>query len=270
MEDLNFEEQPKTEEDPVVNGDGAPDWVPDDEVVECQGCLRMFTVTFRRHHCRGCGKIFCKVCSNQECLLPVSYGIQSGPKRVCDKCSKKYFPFDSFIAVTPSGGKIEFGRMGKGDNIILSFHGGPGSYSQGLALSYLFYESESLFDKYTVIAPSRPGYANTAIEMGETPDKAAEMCIQLLDEIGIPREKKLTIIGFSAGGPTSIEFCLKYPERVSSCVLVSCVTKKYWPGQAKGVREDEEHSGGLLSKMVLGSATIQKAGFWLMKKPAFP
>ena len=23
------------EEDPVVNGDGAPDWVPDDEVVEC-------------------------------------------------------------------------------------------------------------------------------------------------------------------------------------------------------------------------------------------
>ena len=32
-------------------------WVPDELVVQCWWCTRPFTMTRRRHHCRGCGKV---------------------------------------------------------------------------------------------------------------------------------------------------------------------------------------------------------------------
>ena len=35
----------------------APVWVPDARVSMCMLCTAEFTVTFRRHHCRACGKV---------------------------------------------------------------------------------------------------------------------------------------------------------------------------------------------------------------------
>ncbi len=36
------------------------DWVPDDDAPSCFKCLRQFVFLVRhRHHCRGCGKVFC-------------------------------------------------------------------------------------------------------------------------------------------------------------------------------------------------------------------
>lgn len=35
----------------------APIWIPDSRVTMCQLCTAAFTVTFRRHHCRCCGKV---------------------------------------------------------------------------------------------------------------------------------------------------------------------------------------------------------------------
>jgi hypothetical protein len=32
-------------------------WVPDDHAIECCQCCRKFTLTRRRHHCRGCGLV---------------------------------------------------------------------------------------------------------------------------------------------------------------------------------------------------------------------
>jgi FYVE/RhoGEF/PH domain-containing protein 5/6 len=37
-------------------GDQAPVNVPDERVTMCQGCSAEFTLTYRRHHCRGCGE----------------------------------------------------------------------------------------------------------------------------------------------------------------------------------------------------------------------
>ena len=38
-------------------GTRAPVWVPDARVSMCMLCTAEFSVTFRRHHCRACGKV---------------------------------------------------------------------------------------------------------------------------------------------------------------------------------------------------------------------
>ena len=35
----------------------APVWLPDDSVSMCMICCAEFKLTFRRHHCRACGKV---------------------------------------------------------------------------------------------------------------------------------------------------------------------------------------------------------------------
>lgn len=39
-------------------------WQPDEEVKECPLCERRFTLLFRRHHCRKCGRVVCGYCSD--------------------------------------------------------------------------------------------------------------------------------------------------------------------------------------------------------------
>lgn len=46
-------------------------WVLDKEVKECWQCKKPFNVLLRRkHHCRGCGKVFCDeyiICIKGSC-----------------------------------------------------------------------------------------------------------------------------------------------------------------------------------------------------------
>jgi hypothetical protein len=39
-------------------------WVDDSSVTKCYKCSRTFSLIYRRHHCRACGRIFCGNCSN--------------------------------------------------------------------------------------------------------------------------------------------------------------------------------------------------------------
>lgn len=45
-------------------------WVPDDTVNRCYECNSTFGLFCRRHHCRGCGRIFCDSCSRYRIVLP--------------------------------------------------------------------------------------------------------------------------------------------------------------------------------------------------------
>jgi len=38
-------------------GTRAPVWIPDARVSMCMLCQEEFRLAFRRHHCRGCGKV---------------------------------------------------------------------------------------------------------------------------------------------------------------------------------------------------------------------
>lgn len=58
-------------------------WAKDDSTTKCTGCLKEFGVFMRRHHCRGCGLIFCSSCSPYSSLP--QYGDSS--ERTCYGCS---------------------------------------------------------------------------------------------------------------------------------------------------------------------------------------
>jgi hypothetical protein len=47
-----------------------PRWQPDSEVTECPICKRQFSVFFRRHHCRKCGRVVCNDCSPHRITIP--------------------------------------------------------------------------------------------------------------------------------------------------------------------------------------------------------
>jgi len=78
---------------PEVDGDWDPRtpveptdrrWVPDEKRRACIGCGAEFGMLLtRRHHCRGCGEVFCSDCS------PDTYQFKTGPDRVCFVCLTK-------------------------------------------------------------------------------------------------------------------------------------------------------------------------------------
>jgi len=60
-----------------------PKWKNDAHVNNCDKCSTEFTFFKRRHHCRGCGNIFCDACTSQRCSIA---GCGPDPQRVCDEC----------------------------------------------------------------------------------------------------------------------------------------------------------------------------------------
>ncbi|XP_071084148.1 FYVE, RhoGEF and PH domain-containing protein 6-like isoform X2 [Haliotis cracherodii] len=69
-----------------VLGHKAPLWVPDARVTMCMLCLGEFTITWRRHHCRSCGRVVCGYCSDNK--APLRY-LKYKSARVCDDCFEK-------------------------------------------------------------------------------------------------------------------------------------------------------------------------------------
>ncbi|XP_024138406.1 FYVE, RhoGEF and PH domain-containing protein 6 [Oryzias melastigma] len=63
-------------------GSKAPIWIPDPRTTMCMICTSEFTLTWRRHHCRACGKVVCQGCSSNRHYL--QYLKKSD--RVCDLC----------------------------------------------------------------------------------------------------------------------------------------------------------------------------------------
>eukprot|EP01065_Artemidia_motanka_P027546 TRINITY_DN32735_c0_g1_i1.p1 TRINITY_DN32735_c0_g1~~TRINITY_DN32735_c0_g1_i1.p1 ORF type:complete len:569 (+),score=75.59 TRINITY_DN32735_c0_g1_i1:114-1709(+) len=61
-----------------------PVWKPDYASQQCEGCAASFSVFLRRHHCRGCGWLFCGSCSRHRTVLPLQ-GL-TGKVRVCTWC----------------------------------------------------------------------------------------------------------------------------------------------------------------------------------------
>ncbi|CAG5115277.1 unnamed protein product, partial [Candidula unifasciata] len=80
-----------------VLGHKAPLWVPDARVTMCMLCLLEFTLTWRRHHCRSCGRVVCSNCSDNK--APLRY-LKFEPARVCDHCFEKLKAEDSSTSVS--------------------------------------------------------------------------------------------------------------------------------------------------------------------------
>jgi 2-hydroxy-6-oxonona-2,4-dienedioate hydrolase len=108
-------------------------------------------------------------------------------------------------------GPIEYAERGSGP-AVLSIHGTGGGWDQGLFIA------RGLVDRgFRVVAPSRNGYLRTAMPYEPSPEAEAKMLTCLLDALDIDRA---AVIAASAGATPALQLALKYPERVSSLVLL--------------------------------------------------
>ncbi|MCG8410281.1 MAG: alpha/beta hydrolase [Bacteroidales bacterium] len=114
-------------------------------------------------------------------------------------------------------GVIEYSVIGKGIPILF-LHGGHSNCKETL-----FHKGFDLA-KYQLITPSRPGYGETPIRDNTTPEKAADLIMELLNNLGV---KKVVLYAISAAGLTSIQFASKYPEKIDKLILASAVSKKW-------------------------------------------
>lgn len=111
-------------------------------------------------------------------------------------------------------GPIEAVTQGEGPAVLI-IHGGGGGYDQGL----LFFLPETDFQ---FIAPSRPGYLQTPLESGPTFEAQADSYTALLDSLGI---RKAALLCTSGGGPSALQFALRYPNRCWGLILVSAISR---------------------------------------------
>lgn len=61
------------------------DWIPDEATEICMCCKSLrFTTMRRKHHCRACGRVVCKLCSRRKRRIANFYN--NRPVRHCDEC----------------------------------------------------------------------------------------------------------------------------------------------------------------------------------------
>ena len=110
-----------------------------------------------------------------------------------------------------SRGNIEFIFKGNNGPVLLYIHGSSGGCDQNIEPT----------QKYRVLTPSRPGYRRTDISVGKTPEQQADSFKALLDTLEID---KVFIMGVSGGGPSSMHFAAKYPEKTLGLILFEAVS----------------------------------------------
>lgn len=125
----------------------------------------------------------------------------------------------SEIALTKAG-PIEYAVVGEGP-AVLSVHGVLGGYDQGLVVS------KPLVDAgFKVIAVSRFGYLRTPPASIMSPEVQADQFAALLDKLNIP---DVVVLGASGGGPSSLQFALRHPDRCRALVMLCAVSHSFVP-----------------------------------------
>jgi pimeloyl-ACP methyl ester carboxylesterase len=99
-------------------------------------------------------------------------------------------------------GSVQYAEQGQGPALLFS-HPLVGGFDVGLGCAETW-----IGDGFRVIAPSRFGYLGSSLPQGAMPADQADAYALLLDALGIERA---AVVGFSAGGPSVIQFALRYP-----------------------------------------------------------
>jgi len=108
-------------------------------------------------------------------------------------------------------GKVQVRRGGSGAPVVY-LHSATGE-GEGLALL------DELAATYDAIAPMFPGYGESeGIEQIDDMEDAVFHLLDLFDQLGLASP---AVVGLSLGGWMAAELATRYPERVSSLVLVN-------------------------------------------------
>lgn len=113
-----------------------------------------------------------------------------------------------------SRGTVEYHTEGTGP-VVLVIHGGPGGYDFAVALAHLCVPSG-----FTRLSLSRPGYRRTPLSSGQTPEAQADLFAATLDALNLTQA---AVIAVSGGGPSALQFALRFPHRCPGLVLISPV-----------------------------------------------
>jgi pimeloyl-ACP methyl ester carboxylesterase len=114
----------------------------------------------------------------------------------------------------------------------LSVHGAGGGFDQGLELADPLARAG-----FRVIAVSRFGYLRTPLP----PDASAAAHACLLDALNI---RRVAVLGTSAGGPSSMQFALRHPDRTAALVLLVPAAYAPRPNDAVAIRYGPSARGG--------------------------
>ncbi len=142
-------------------------------------------------------------------------GIRSYSKYRCDLAAAEERVKTQGKTIATRFGKIVYGTQGEGPPVLV-IHGAGGGFDQAL------HTAQILGEGFQWMAPSRFGYLGTPLPEDASPAAQADAHADLLDALGIER---LPIVGLSAGGPSALQFALRYPQRCSGLVLVSAVSR---------------------------------------------
>lgn len=137
-------------------------------------------------------------------------------------------------------GTVEYADDGSGAPALVS-HPLFGGFDVGLGVGRTF-----LGPGFRIVAPSRFGYLGSTLPAGAKPAEQADVFASLLDTLGL---KRVIVLGYSAGGPSVIQFALRHPARVSALVLVASAL----PGEAGSPPEP-------VARLLFGSDLV----FWLL------
>ena len=116
----------------------------------------------------------------------------------------------SHIAETRCG-LIEYAVAGAGPPLLV-VHGAGGGFDQGLDFGRPLVASG-----FRVISMSRFGYLRTPLPNDASAAAQADAHACLLDALNI---RRAAVIGASAGAPSSMQFALRHPGRISALVLL--------------------------------------------------
>jgi pimeloyl-ACP methyl ester carboxylesterase len=155
--------------------------------------------------------------------------------------------------VNTACGPIEYGEYGKGPPLLM-VHGSGGGFDQGLDFARTLLPAG-----YRVIAPSRFGYLRTPLPDDASPMAQADAHACLLDALGL---HTVVVIGGSAGAPSSMQLCLRHPERCSAMVLLFPLA--YFPRSA----DAPQQRPSALMLFVMNTTLKSDFLFWAASKLA--
>ena len=121
------------------------------------------------------------------------------------------------IVVETAVGPVEYQVIGRGSAVLYA-HGTPGGFDQGLAFARMLGGKDCM-----LISPSRPGYLRTPLAAGASPAEQADLYAALLDALGI---EQASIIGFSGGGPSALQFALRHPGRCRGLAMIGGIVQR--------------------------------------------
>jgi pimeloyl-ACP methyl ester carboxylesterase len=150
-------------------------------------------------------------------------------------------------------GPIEYAERGEGQPVLV-VHGAGGGFDQGLELG-----NDLVRAGFRVIAPSRFGYLRTPLPADASAEAQADAHACLLDALNV---QSAAILGVSAGGPSALQFALRFPGRTRALVLLVPAVYAPRPSQAAPVRASRT------TMFLLDTALRSDFLFWAASKVA--